>query len=58
MSNTTVIDFSDSKAKGIVTLVANPFDNGQKFYAKFDRATVNIDNLIARIQKKKLEPMR
>lgn len=54
MSNTTVIDFADSKAKGTVTLVANPFDNGQKFYAKFDRATVNIDNLIARIQKKEV----
>ena len=54
MSKTTVIDFADSKAKGTVTLVANPFDNGQKFYAKFDRATVNIDNLIARIQKKEV----
>lgn len=52
MSNTTVIDFTDSKAKGTVTLVANPFVQGQKYYAKFDRATVNIDHLIARIQKK------
>lgn len=53
MSNTTVIDFADSKAKGTVTLVANPFFQGQKkYFAKFDRATVNIDHLIARIQKK------
>ena len=54
MSNTTVIDFVDSKAKGTVTLIANPFVEGNKYYAKFDRATVNIDNLIARIQKKEV----
>ena len=52
MSNTTVIDYEDSDGKGTVTLVANPFENGSKFYAKFDRTTVTIDHLIARIQKK------
>ena len=54
MSNTTVIDYEDSDGKGTVTLVANPFENGGKFYARFDRTTVNIDHLIARIQKKEV----
>lgn len=52
MSNTTVIDYDDSDGTGTVTLVANPFEKGGKYYAKFDRTTVNIDHLIARIQKK------
>ena len=54
VSKTTVIDYEDSDGKGTVTLVANPFENGGKFYAKFDRTTVNIDHLIARIQKKEV----
>ena len=54
MSNTTVIDYEDSDGMGTVTLVANPFDRGGKYYAKFDRTTVNIDHLIARIQKKEV----
>ena len=49
MSNTPVIDYTDSDGKGTVTLVANPFEKGGKYYAKFDRTTVNIDHLIARI---------
>ncbi len=54
MSNTTVIDYIDSDGTGTVTLVANPFDRGGKYYAKFDHMTVNIDHLIARIQKKEV----
>lgn len=54
MSNTTVIDYEDSDGTGTVTLVANPFAKGGKYYAKFDRTTVNIDHLIARIQKKEV----
>lgn len=54
MSNTTVIDYEDSDGTGTVTLVANPFEKGGKYYAKFDRTTVNIDHLIARIQKKEV----
>ena len=54
MSNTTVINFEDSDGKGTVTLVQNPFDKGNKYYAKFDRTTINIDHLIARIQKKEV----
>lgn len=52
MSNTTNIDYIDSDGTGTVTLVANPFDKGGKYYAKFDRTTINVDHLIARIQKK------
>lgn len=54
MSNTTNIDYNDSDGKGTVTLFINPFDRGGKYYAKFDRTTVTIDNLIARIQKKEV----
>ena len=54
MSNTTVINFEDTDGKGTVTLVQNPFDTGSKYYAKFDRTTINIDHLIARIQKKEV----
>lgn len=54
MSNTTVIDYTDTDGAGTVTIMNNPFGNGKKFNAKFDRVTVNIDNLIARIQKKEL----
>ena len=54
MSNTTIIDYEDSDGTGTVTLVANPFERGGKYYAKFDRTTVNIDHLIARIQKKEV----
>ena len=54
MSNTTVIDYEDSDGTGTVTLVQNPFERGGKYYAKFDRTTVNIDHLIARIQKKEV----
>ena len=48
------VNFEDSDGKGTVTLVANPFENGAKFYAKFGRTTVNIDHLIAQIQKKEV----
>lgn len=54
MSNTTMIEYNDLDKKGTVTLVANPFEKGGKYYAKFDRITVNIDHLIARIQKKEV----
>lgn len=54
MSNTTNIDYIDSDGTGTVTLVANPFDKGGKYYAKFDRTTINVDHLIARIQKKEV----
>ena len=54
MSNTTVINYEDSDGTGTVTLIENPFTTGGKYYARFDRTTVNIDHLIARIQKKEV----
>lgn len=54
MSHTTVIDYLDSDGTGTITLVENPFERGGKYYAKFDRTTINIDHLIARIQKKEV----
>lgn len=54
MSNTTNIEYEDSEGMGTVTLFANPFEKGNRYFARFDRTTVNIDNLIARIQKKEV----
>ena len=54
MSNTTVINYKDSDGTGTITLIENPFKSGGKYYARFDRTTVNIDHLIARIQKKEV----
>lgn len=52
MSNTTNINYSDTEGKGNLTLYENHFDKGGKYYARFDRKNVTIDNLIARTQKK------
>ena len=52
MSNTTNIIFNDIGGNGNVTLYANPFQNGNKYYARFDCVNVDVDNLIARMQKK------
>ena len=38
----------------ITVFIENPFTTGGKYYARFDRTTVNIDHLIARIQKKEV----
>ncbi|MBQ0050669.1 MAG: DUF4469 domain-containing protein [Treponema sp.] len=45
--------FEDSEKNGTITLYANPFNNGSKYYGRFDRTTVNTNTLIARIQNKK-----
>ena len=52
MSNTTNIIFNDIGGNGNVTLYANPFQNGNKYYARFDCVNVDVDNLIARMQNK------
>lgn len=52
MSTTTNINYSDTDGSGNLTLYKNYFDNGGKYYARFDRRNVTIDNLIARTQKK------
>ena len=52
MSNTTNIIFNDIGGNGNVTLYTNPFQNGNKYYARFDCVNVDVDNLIARMQKK------
>ena len=54
MSQTTTINYTDSDGTGTITLIANHLLKGSKYYAKFDRNTVNINNLIARIQKKEI----
>lgn len=45
-------NYSDTDGSGNLTLYKNYFDNGGKYYARFDRRNVTIDNLIARTQKK------
>ena len=52
MSTTTNINYSDTEGSGNLTLYKNHFDKGGKYYARFDRRNVTIDNLIARTQKK------
>ena len=52
MSTTTNIIYSDTEGSGNLTLYKNHFDKGGKYYARFDRRNVTIDNLIARTQKK------
>ena len=49
---TTNINYSDAEGKGSLTLYKNRFDNGNEYYARFDRETVTVDNMIARMQKK------
>ncbi len=52
MSTTTNISYSDTEGSGNLTLYKNYFEKGGKYYARFDRRNVTIDNLIARTQKK------
>lgn len=52
MSTTTNIIYTDTEGKGTITLYENHFDKGGKYYARFDRQTATVDNLIARMQKK------
>lgn len=52
MSTTTNINYTDTEGSGSLTLYENHFDKGGKYYARFDRRTVTVDNLIARTQKK------
>ena len=54
MSNITQITFDDTNGKGTLTMYKNPFENGRKYYARFDRDTITMNQIIARIQKKNL----
>lgn len=53
-NDTTKIDFDDNSGKGNLTMLRNPFGNGRKYYGKFDRETITMDQIIARIQKREL----
>ena len=51
-SNSNIV-YEDTDGKGNLTLIKNPFDkDGNSFYARVDRITVDIDNLIARAVEK------
>jgi len=49
---TTNITYVDKDGKGNLTLYKNKFENGSEYYARFDRETVTVDHMIARMQKK------
>lgn len=44
--------FDGKTGNGSVTLYANPFGTGKKYYGKFAKDTVSAENLVARIQEK------
>lgn len=54
MSDVTKITFDDNSGKGTLTMYKNPFKNGRRYYARFDRDTITMDQIIARIQKREL----
>lgn len=54
MSDVTKITFDDNGGKGTLTMYKNPFKNGRKYYARFDRDTITMEQVIARIQKREL----
>ena len=54
MSDLTKITFDDNSGKGTLTMYRNPFNNGRRYYARFDRDTITMEQIIARIQKKDL----
>lgn len=52
MSKTVDTNFSDTNGMGEVKLYVNNLPSGKRFYGRFDRATVDMKTLIARIKEK------
>ena len=44
--------FNDKVGNGGLVLYANPFGTGKKFYGRFERDEMKMENLVSRIQKK------
>lgn len=44
-------EFNDTLGEGEVSLYPNPFNNGAKFYGKFNRTKVDTMTLISRLGK-------
>lgn len=44
--------FSNKDGNGGLTLYANPFGTGKKFYGRFERDSLSMENLLSRIQEK------
>lgn len=44
--------FIGKDGKGGLTLYANPFGTGKKFYGRFDRDVISMENLLSRMQEK------
>ena len=53
MSETLQTSFSNIEAKGRITLFRNYLDGGNGYYGRFNRNTVTMRTLIARIQARK-----
>lgn len=54
MSNITNITFNDDGGKGTLTVYKNNLEKGKRYYGRFDRRTITMEQIIARIQKKNL----
>lgn len=55
MSKTLTTNFKNNNGSGTITLFKNPFaktNGGSLYYGRFDRTTVDVNTLIARIQNK------
>ena len=44
--------FNGKDGNGSLVLYANPFDNGKKFYGRFKRDVLSMENLVSRVQQK------
>ena len=44
--------FNGKDGNGGLTLYANPFDTGKKFYGRFERDVLSMENLLSRVQQK------
>lgn len=44
--------FSNKDGNGGLILYANPFGTGKKFYGRFERDSLSMENLLSRIQEK------
>lgn len=44
--------FNDKDGNGGLTLYANPFDMGKKFYGRFERDLLSMENIVSRVQQR------
>ena len=52
MTEEIKISFNEKTGNGGLTLYANPFGTGKKFYGRFERDVISMENLVSRVQQK------